>query len=175
MTLPLFALDLLSHSRVDCKLEDFVDSFGFFAATFDVNGTHSSCDGLALFGCHGCQALAFEEVDAGALGAQVGFEANEDERGCGAEMEDFGIPLWMDVRFVLEQDIGIRKRSDGKQFTLSMTFSSELGQSMAKQTKRRSVSGYERGRRRSYSSWPAVSHNANSTVLPVGWWVVWVM
>lgn len=36
--------------------------------------------------------------------------------------------------------------------TLSMTFSNELGQSMAKQTKRRSVSGYESGRRRSYSS-----------------------
>lgn len=48
--------------------------------------------------------------------------------------------------------------------TLSMTFSRELGQSMAKQTKRRSVSGYESGRRRSYSSWPAVSHRASSTV-----------
>lgn len=36
--------------------------------------------------------------------------------------------------------------------TLSMTFSNETGQSMAKQTKRRSVSGYDSGRRRSYSS-----------------------
>ncbi len=52
--------------------------------------------------------------------------------------------------------------------TLSMTFSNEFGQSMAKQTNRRSVSGYESGRRRSYSSWPAVSHSANSTVLPLG-------
>ena len=52
--------------------------------------------------------------------------------------------------------------------TLSMTFSSELGQSMAKQTNSRSVSGYERGRRRSYSSCPAVSHNASSTDLPEG-------
>ena len=49
-----------------------------------------------------------------------------------------------------------------------MTFSRELGQSIAKQTKRRSVSGYERGRRRSYSSWPAVSHNASSTDFPDG-------
>lgn len=40
----------------------------------------------------------------------------------------------------------------GKSFTLSIMFSRELGQSMAKQTKRRSVSGYERGRSRSYSS-----------------------
>jgi len=52
------------------------------------------------------------------------------------------------------------------QLTLSMTFSSELGQSMAKQTNRRSVSGYESGLRRSYSSWPAVSHKASSTVFP---------
>jgi hypothetical protein len=51
----------------------------------------------------------------------------------------------------------------------------EFGQSMAKQTNRRSVSGYERGRRRSYSSCPAVSHKANSTVLPVGGWVGYVM
>lgn len=55
--------------------------------------------------------------------------------------------------------------------TLSSTLSIELGQSMAKQTKMRSVSGYDNGRRRSYSSWPAVSHRASSTVLPVGGWV----
>ena len=36
--------------------------------------------------------------------------------------------------------------------TLSITFSRELGQSMAKQTKSKSVSGYERGRSLSYSS-----------------------
>ena len=54
------------------------------------------------------------------------------------------------------------------ELTLSMTFSSELGQSMAKQTKSMSVSGYESGRRRSYSSWPAVSQSSSSTVLPEG-------
>jgi hypothetical protein len=32
----------------------------------------------------------------------------------------------------------------------------------------RSVSGYDRGRSRSYSSCPAVSQSASSTVLPVG-------
>ena len=57
---------------------------------------------------------------------------------------------------------------EGGEYTLSITFSSELGQSMAKQTKRRSVSGYERGRSLSYSSWPAVSHRANSTPFPLG-------
>jgi hypothetical protein len=50
--------------------------------------------------------------------------------------------------------------------TLSRTFSRELGQSIAKQTNSRSVSGYERGRRRSYSSCPAVSQSASSTAFP---------
>jgi hypothetical protein len=61
------------------------------------------------------------------------------------------------------------------ELTLSITFSKELGQSIAKQTKRRSVSGYDSGRRRSYSSWPAVSHSANSTVFPLGWCVGYVI
>lgn len=76
-------------------------------------------------------------------------------------MEDFGIPLFaLSVLFA--------GSSERIVLTLSMTFSRELGQSIAKQTKRRSVSGYESGRRRSYSSWPAVSHRASSTVFPLG-------
>lgn len=69
--------------------------------------------------------------------------------------------------------VGQKCKTSG--YHLSMTFSSELGQSIAKQTNKRSVSGYDNGRRRSYSSWPAVSHRASSTVLLDGWWVVWVM
>lgn len=46
----------------------------------------------------------------------------------------------------------VQSRVDDGSHTLSSTFSSEFGQSIAKQTKRRSVSGYESGRRRSYSS-----------------------
>ncbi len=62
-----------------------------------------------------------------------------------------------------------------RMLTLSITFSKEFGQSMAKHTKRRSVSGYESGRSLSYSSCPAVSQRASSTVLPVGAWIVCVM
>ena len=61
-----------------------------------------------------------------------------------------------------------RASSSSSNLTLSITFSREFGQSMAKQTKRRSVSGYDRGRRRSYSSCPAVSQRANSSVFPLG-------
>jgi hypothetical protein len=41
----------------------------------------------------GGEALGFEEIDARSLAAEVGFQANEDERGDGTEMEDFWIPL----------------------------------------------------------------------------------
>jgi len=51
--------------------------------------------------------------------------------------------------------------------TLSMTLSNEVGQSIPKHTKMRSVSGYDNGRNRSYSSCPAVSHSASSKVFPL--------
>ena len=65
----------------------------FFAAAFDVCCAHLLCDTLALFRGDGRETLGFEEVDAGAFGAEVGFEADEDEGGGGAKVEDFGIPL----------------------------------------------------------------------------------
>lgn len=73
-------------------------------------------------------------------------------------MKDFRVPL----RVVSLVHKGSKIR------TLSITFSSEFGQSIAKQTNRRSVSGYDSGLNLSYSSCPAVSHNANSTLFPDG-------
>lgn len=147
------------HRCVDSQLEHAIHALHLFAAALDVGRTHSVCNCLALGGGYGSQALGFEEVDAGALVAEVGLQANEDQGGRWAEVEDFRVPLGERVSFSLWKDGGV--------WTLSMTFSSELGQSMAKQTNNRSVSGYESGRSRSYSSWPAVSHRANSTDLPV--------
>jgi hypothetical protein len=46
-----------------------------------------------LFWGDGGEPLGFEELDAGSLSSEVGFEAHEDERGIGAEMGDFRIPL----------------------------------------------------------------------------------
>jgi hypothetical protein len=37
--------------------------------------------------------LGFEQVNASALGSEIGFETDEDERGVWAEMEDLWIPL----------------------------------------------------------------------------------
>ena len=49
---------------------------------------------------------------------------------------------------------------------MSSIFSKLAGTSTLKQTRRTCVSGYDSGRSLSYSSCPAVSHSANSTVLP---------
>lgn len=37
--------------------------------------------------------MSLQEVDAGPFRSQIGFEPDEDERGCWAEVEDFGVPL----------------------------------------------------------------------------------
>lgn len=106
------------------------------------------------------KTLGAEKFDTVSLVPEVGLEAKQDDGRRGAEVKDLGIPL-ESVSFCFAT--GARD-----ELTLSKTFSSEFGQSMAKQTKSRSVSGYESGRSLSYSSWPAVSHKASSIVLPVG-------
>jgi hypothetical protein len=127
----VFATD----GRVDGQLEDVVDALHLLAAALDVHGAHPFRDGLALFRRNGSETLSLEEVDAGPFRAEVGFEPDEDQRGRGAEVEDFGVPL---------QESGsvwhVRRRARRRR-TLSMTFSREFGQSMAKHTNRRSVSG----------------------------------
>lgn len=105
------------------------------AAAFDVGGTHPICDGLALFWRDGCETLCLEQVDAGSLGAEIGFQAHQDEWGGGTEMKDFWIPLR------IGQYEMVRVVISAQPLTLSMIFSSEFGQSIAKQTNRRSVSG----------------------------------
>lgn len=156
---------------VDGGFEDFVHTRHFLAAALHVEGVHLLGDGLTLGGSNRCQALSLEQVDAGALVAEIGLEAAQDDRCAWAEMEDFRVPLGRSNRLA---EVAVKREAE-RGVTLSMTFSSELGQSIAKQTNKRSVSGYERGRRRSYSSWPAVSHKASSTVLPDGLCSVWVM
>jgi hypothetical protein len=86
-----------------------------------------------LGSCYRGKTLGFKKVDACGVATEVGFQTTQDNWSCGTKMEDFGIPLWP-VSLDLE-------KKKGEAFTLSITFSRELGQSIAKQTKRRSVSG----------------------------------
>lgn len=84
---------LAADGRGDGRLEDVVDALHLFAAALHVHGAHALRDGLALLGSDGGKTLSFQEVDAGPFRAEVGFEPDEDERGRGAEVEDFGVPL----------------------------------------------------------------------------------
>lgn len=95
----LARFDLLSHSCVDRKLENVVYASHFLAAAFDVHGVHAFCDGLALFWGYGRQTLGLEKIDAGAFGAEIGFEADENKGGCWAKVENFRVPLYVEVRW----------------------------------------------------------------------------
>lgn len=68
--------------------------------------------------------------------SEVGLETAEDDGGCWAEVKDFRIPLFM---VSLQPEVALKVEKGC--LTLSSTFSSEFGQSMAKHTKSRSVSG----------------------------------
>lgn len=85
------------HNDLDCLLEDLVDAAHLLAAALHVSCAHLLGDGHALLLGDGGEALRLEEVDAGALGAEVGLETDEHEGGVRAEMEDFGVPLSLRV------------------------------------------------------------------------------
>ena len=121
------------------------------ARALHIDGAHLPRDIPPLFLGDRCQALGLEEIDTGAFVAEVGFQADEDEGGGRAEVEDFGVPLHTRI-LALDPGKDLARIVEEGGLTLSMTFSRELGQSMAKHTKRRSVSGYESGLSRSYSS-----------------------
>ena len=82
-----------------------MDTSHLFAAALHVHGTHFLCDLLALGGGDGSETLCFKQVDAGALVAEIRFEADENDWRCWAEMEDFWVPLFNTVS--LEEDIGL--------------------------------------------------------------------
>ena len=89
----LLLTNLEPNGRIHRELKDFVHTFHLFAAALDVGSTHTVCYRPALFGGDGRKALRFEEVDAGALRTEIGFEPDEDDGCGGAEVEDFRVPL----------------------------------------------------------------------------------
>lgn len=63
------------------------------AAALDVAGAHPVGDGLPLLGGDRCEALCLEEFNACALVAEIRFQANQDNGGCGAKVQNLGVPL----------------------------------------------------------------------------------
>ena len=86
---------VVCHNGIDSFEEDFVNAGHLLAATLHVTCSHFLSDRHSLLCCDRGQALRFEKVDACAFRSKVRFETDEDERSVGAEMEDFGVPLWM--------------------------------------------------------------------------------
>ena len=132
----LDVLAVVSDDSEDSALEDLVHATHLLAAALHVLGVHLLSDGHALLRSDGCEPLGLEHVDAGLLVAEVRLEADENEGRVWAEMEHLRVPL----REVSARP-AVCKEELGKRHTLSSTLSSEFGQSMAKQTKMRSVSG----------------------------------
>jgi len=87
------AVVLTPYRDIDRRLEDFVHAAHFLGRALHVQGAHFLRDGFPLGLRDWGQALGFEELDAVAFVAEVGFEGAEDYWGCGAEVEDFGVPL----------------------------------------------------------------------------------
>lgn len=91
---PFFCERVLpSNGDVDCCVEDFVNAGHFFRGAFHVHGAHLLRNLLALLLCDRCQALGFEELDAGAFMSEVGLQAAEDYGCCRTKVQDFRVPL----------------------------------------------------------------------------------
>jgi hypothetical protein len=89
----LVRLVLSSDSSIDRLLKHLMHTLALLGTAFNVRSAHALSDLLALLGRHGSQALGAQQFDAGALVAEVGLAADQHERGLGAEVEDFGVPL----------------------------------------------------------------------------------
>lgn len=89
----LESFPVVGHDGEDGALKDLLDTRHLFAAALHVLGVHLLGNGEALLRRDGGEPLCLEHVDARLLVAQVGFEADEDERCVGAKVKDFGVPL----------------------------------------------------------------------------------
>lgn len=93
LTRRLLVSAVVSYNGEDGALKDLVHAAHLLAAALHVLSSHFLCDGHSLLRGDGCETLCLEHVDTCSLVAQIRLEANEDERGVGAKMEDFGVPL----------------------------------------------------------------------------------
>ncbi len=84
--LPCLHRHLLPHRRINRHIENLMHALHLLTTTLHIRRPHLLRDTRALLRRHGRQALGFQQVDAGAFGAEVGFQADEDEGGCGAEV-----------------------------------------------------------------------------------------
>ena len=86
-------LPLITNSDGDSCVEDLLDTILLFTTALHVHGAHLLGDCTALLGCHWCETLRLQKLDAVFLVSKVGLKTKKHEWCCGAEVEDFGVPL----------------------------------------------------------------------------------
>ena len=82
------------HHGFDSMLKDLINAIIFFAAALHVLGLHMLRDRQPLLRGDWLQALGLQEVNAGALGAEVRLEANEEDGAVWAEVRNLRVPLY---------------------------------------------------------------------------------
>ena len=85
---------------INGEVEYFLNASRFLCAAFDVCCTHLFCHGLSLLWGDWSETLGAKKFNTGALIAEVGFQAHQNQRGCRTEMEHFGIPLYESVNVI---------------------------------------------------------------------------
>lgn len=93
-TVELLSFFFCADCRVDRKFKHLVHTAHLLAAALDVRGAHTLGHRLSLLRRDGGEALGLEQLDAGTLCAEVGFETNKDQGGGGTEVEYFRVPLF---------------------------------------------------------------------------------
>lgn len=74
-------------------VEDVFYAVLFFGTTLHIHGAHLLGDDTALVWRYRGETLGFEKLDAVSLATEVGFKAEEQDGGKGAEVKDLGVPL----------------------------------------------------------------------------------
>lgn len=92
-SLGLEHLTIVGDYRQDGAFKDLLDALHLLAAALHVLRAHLLGNGEALLRSHGRETLRLEHVDTRLLVAQVRLEADEDQWGVRAEMQNFGVPL----------------------------------------------------------------------------------
>ena len=91
--LHLEVFPVVGDNGQDGLFEDLFYACHLFATTLHVLGAHLLCDGKALLGGDGGEALGLEHINTCLLVTQIRLQAHEDKRRVRAEVENLGVPL----------------------------------------------------------------------------------
>lgn len=89
----VWCLPLVADCDSNSCVEDVLDTILLFTTALHVQGTHLLGNSATLLGSHRRQALGLQQLNAVLLVAKIRLETEEHQWCCGAEVEDFRVPL----------------------------------------------------------------------------------